>query len=224
MTNYIIATSKGWFEKSLKSKRFNELSIHYITKKEDLNLAYLDLIKPRYIFFPHWSWKVEKDIYSKYNCVAFHTAPLPYGRGGSPIQNLIIRGYKKSPVSALKMTGKLDAGDIYGQQEVRLDGNIDKIFARISRCIENLILDICENNPSPKEQFGEPYVFNRLREEDNKILESFSLELIYDRIRMVDGEEYPSAFIKFGGYNIYLKNAKLVDNEIIATVKIKKMM
>ena len=90
--NYVIANSKNWFDISEKSKKFNELSFFHIKTKEELNLEYLSKIKPKYIFFPHWSWKVNKEIFENYECIAFHTAPLPYGRGGSPIQNLIIRG------------------------------------------------------------------------------------------------------------------------------------
>lgn len=38
---------------------------------------------------------------------------LPYGRGGSPVQNLILNGHKKTIISALNVTKDLDAGDVY---------------------------------------------------------------------------------------------------------------
>ena len=65
-------------------------------------------------------------------CIGFHTAPLPYGRGGSPIQNLIIRNFKIAPVCAIKMTNKFDAGPIFLKEKVSLSGNLDAIFNRIS--------------------------------------------------------------------------------------------
>ena len=49
---------------------------------------------PKYIFFPHWSKKVDTKIVNNYECVCFHETDLPYGRGGSPIQNLILRNQK----------------------------------------------------------------------------------------------------------------------------------
>ena len=90
MTNYIVASSKDWFNTFPKSKEYSELSLYTISSNDQLNLKYIDRINPRYIFFPHWSWKVKEEIYLNYECVAFHTAPLPYGRGGSPILNLIL--------------------------------------------------------------------------------------------------------------------------------------
>ena len=88
--NIIIACSKNWFLREKKIKKFLELKNVYIIKnKRDLNLKKLARIKPKYIFFPHWSYKVKDKIINKYNCICFHTAPLPFGRGGSPIQNLI---------------------------------------------------------------------------------------------------------------------------------------
>ena len=52
------------------------------------------------------------------NRIVFHTAPLPYGRGGSPIQNLIVRGHiSPAPVCALKMVSGLDEGPIYDKQK-----------------------------------------------------------------------------------------------------------
>ena len=38
---------------------------------------------------------------------------LPFGRGGSPLQNLIVRGYKETMLSAIKCVGEVDAGPIY---------------------------------------------------------------------------------------------------------------
>ena len=104
MTNYVVASSKDWFINHKKSEAYNKLNITEITTKENLTLENLEKINPRYIFFPHWNWKVDSAIYERFECVVFHTAPLPYGRGGSPIQNLILKGLTSSPVCALKMT------------------------------------------------------------------------------------------------------------------------
>ena len=38
---------------------------------------------------------------------------LPYGRGGSPLQNLILKGKKTTKITAFKMIDKIDAGPIY---------------------------------------------------------------------------------------------------------------
>jgi methionyl-tRNA formyltransferase len=222
MSNSVIAYSKDWFEKHPKSEGFKTLELIEITKKEDLNLENLRKINPRYIFFPHWNWKVEPDIFEAFECVVFHTAPLPYGRGGNPIQNLIIREFNNSPVCALKMTDELDGGPIYDRQEISLDGNIDEIFSRIAKCVEDLILKICRTNPTPLPQQGNIVSFQRLSHADNQLLQGYSINELYDRIRMVDGEGYSRAHITFGDHKIEFYEAKLVNNELVAKIRIFK--
>ena len=220
MKNLVIACSKSWFNKNTKSDAFLKLPITFISVKEDLNLKLLKDINPKYIFFPHWSWKVEKSIYQEYECVAFHTAPLPYGRGGSPIQNLIIRKHKKSPICALKMNHDIDAGPIYAKREISLDGTLRDIFKRLAGKIEEMILKIYHEEPVPINQKGTIKLFSRLNYSDNEIKPSMSQEEIYDRIRMVDADDYQKAFIKFGKKKIFLKNASLNKNQLKADVNI----
>ena len=45
-----------------------------------------------------------------------HPSPLPKFRGGSPIQNQIIRGKKISAVTIFKINKIIDGGDIYFQK------------------------------------------------------------------------------------------------------------
>ncbi|QWE28988.1 hypothetical protein [Polynucleobacter sp. AM-7D1] len=220
MTKYIIASSKDWFAKYPKSDEFKDLNFLNIDKKEGLNLDFLESINPRYIFFPHWSWRVPQEIYERFECVAFHTAPLPYGRGGSPIQNLLLRGITTSPVCALRMTDVLDGGAIYNSLEVSLDGTIQEIFLRIAGCVERLILYICNNNPIPIEQSGEVVLFNRLSIADNELLGSYSVKEIYDRVRMVDGLDYPRAYLYLGRHRLEFSEAKFSNNDLIMKVKI----
>ena len=221
MTNYIVASSKKWFLKYPKSDKYKKLSIFNIKDKEKLNLDYLAEINPRYIFFPHWSWKVESEIINKYECVVFHTAPLPYGRGGSPIQNLILKGFKKAPLSALKMIDELDAGPIYYQSEISLDGSLDDILMRLANECERMITKICSLQTKPDiEQKGEVFFFKRLTEKDNELDFNSSLKEIYNKIRMVDGEEYKKAYIRLGNYKFEFSSAKLNGNKLNARINI----
>ena len=47
------------------------------------------------MYYMKWYGQNYSKIIKKYNCICFHTAPLPYGRGGSPIQNMILKKFKK---------------------------------------------------------------------------------------------------------------------------------
>ncbi len=221
MINYIVAYSKDWYKESPKSKEYDDLNIIEITTKADLNYELLEKINPRYIFFPHWNWKVDSEIFERYECVVFHTAPLPFGRGGSPIQNLILRDVEKTPVCALRMTEILDGGPIYDSIEVTLDGTITEIFSRIAVCVEKLIIKICKENIEPKEQSGAVVSFNRLTYADNELKSEYSIKELYDRIRMVDGLDYQPAYLNFGKNKIEFTEAHYDKNCLIAKIKVQ---
>ena len=63
MNKYIIASSKDWFQNSITATDFEEFNFTYLNNKEDLELSTIKKINPRFIFFPHWSWMVPKEIY-----------------------------------------------------------------------------------------------------------------------------------------------------------------
>ena len=220
MSCYVVASSRSWFSDLPKSDEYGELDIHEVTAREHLTEEYLATLKPRYVFFPHWNWLVPEAIFANYECVVFHTAPLPYGRGGSPIQNLIIRGHESAPVCALQMTEALDGGPIYLSEEVSLGGSLEEILGRIGAVVERQILQICREEPEPKDQDGEPYIFSRLSPADGELSEVYSLQELYDRIRMVDADGYPKAYIQFGKHKIEFSGAKLENGELTANLRI----
>ena len=104
-----------------------------ITSPKKLTLAYVKKIKPQYIFFPDWSWKVPEEIVRNFNCVCFHESDLPKFRGGSPIQNQIIRGVKKTKTTAFLMNEGIDTGDILLKKNLSLEGNLTDIFIRMQK-------------------------------------------------------------------------------------------
>ena len=140
MENIVIACSKKWFLINKQTLNLTKKkNVFFIKDKNKLNLKKLKKIKPTKIFFPHWGFKVPDEIIKNYECICFHTAPLPFGRGGSPIQNLILKGFLTSPVCALKMTDTIDGGPIYLKRNVSLKGNLSEIFNRISDVINTMI-------------------------------------------------------------------------------------
>ncbi|MDZ7775688.1 MAG: hypothetical protein U5L09_08890 [Bacteroidales bacterium] len=98
---HLIANSNSILNKELKNHQTND-SFKIINKKEELSLELLKKITPEYVFFPHWSYIIPESIFNNYECIVFHMTDLPFGRGGSPLQNLISRGYKETKISALK--------------------------------------------------------------------------------------------------------------------------
>ena len=151
--NYLVATTKSWninnFNKLKSLDKENNWFL--IIDKNDLVFEKIKKINPRYIFFPHWSWIIPKNIFVGFECVVFHMTDLPYGRGGSPLQNLIVRGHKNTKISAIKVAEGMDTGDIYMKEDIALEGAAQNIFQRCSAIIFNkMIPNIVKNNQKPK--------------------------------------------------------------------------
>ena len=216
----LVCNSKNWFQ--LTSEVCTSFRVTELVRKEDLTLEFVEKLQPNYIFFPHWNWVIPKEIHEQNECIVFHTAPLPYGRGGSPIQNLIIDGYTSSPVCAIKVTNELDAGPIYSSQVVSLEGDLTSIFLRVSKAINSLITDIINNKPMPMPQRGEPHKYMRLQQSANEIPKGMCLKELYDRVRMVDHPDYPKAYIMHGDLKLEFHNASFDGNSLEMTCKIKK--
>ena len=99
-----------------------------LSDPKKLTEKYVKKVNPKYIFFPDWSWMIPTEIVNNYKCICFHESNLPKFRGGSPIQNQIIRGIRKTKSTAFLMNEGLDEGDILLQRNLSLDGSINNIF------------------------------------------------------------------------------------------------
>ncbi len=221
--NYLVATIKQWnlevYEKHISKL---EGSWSLITDKENLTLENIKKINPKYIFFPHWSWIVPKEITDSYDCVCIHMTDLPYGRGGSPLQNLIIKGHKVTKITALKMTQELDTGDIYHKVSLDLLGSAQEIFIEAANKAYELIKFIVENNPTPQPQEGEVVNFNRRKPSQSEIPKDITFDNIYDYVRMLDADTYLAAYIDFDGFRLLFKKAKLDNGKLTMEVAVKK--
>jgi methionyl-tRNA formyltransferase len=184
-----------------------------------------ELGRSRYIFFPFWSHKVPKEITDKYECVCFHMTDVPYGRGGSPLQNLILRGHTETVISALRMTDEMDAGPVYMKRPLSLEGSAQEIYERAAGIISGMMREIAETEPTPVPQVGEVVEFKRRTPEMSEMPAGLPALATYDFIRMLDADGYPRAFIlyenNFGGRTrVEFSNARLEDGKVIATAVI----
>jgi len=80
---------------------------------------------------------------------------VPFGRGGSPLQNLIVRGLRETKFTALRMSGEFDAGPVYMKEVMPLEGGAEEIYLRASRLSGEMIERIIRLEPKPAEQKGE---------------------------------------------------------------------
>lgn len=158
--NIIIATIKKWNIENyykIKEKYSTKYNFFLFDNHKEFSYDKINKLEPNYIFFPHWSWIISEKIYKNFECIVFHMTDLPFGRGGSPLQNLIIRGYKETKISALRVSEGIDAGDVYMKKQCSLEGKAEDIFIRASKIVyEEMIPKIIEENIKPKKQEGEP--------------------------------------------------------------------
>jgi methionyl-tRNA formyltransferase len=218
---YIVASSKSW-----NSLIYDDLKVSstgrwvYAKNPAELQNALFGSI-PRYIFFLHWNWIVPETIWHEHECVCFHMTDLPYGRGGSPLQNLILTGHTETKLTALRMIQEMDAGPIYSKRPLSLNGSAEEIYVRASKLSVELIRWIIEDNPQPIPQEGEVIIFKRRKPEQSNLPVNGGLMTAYDFIRMLDADGYPNAFVEHGDYRINFKNARFDNEHVFAEVEIK---
>ena len=222
----IVATIKSWNIANARqfAKRYAGMyDVTIISHRDEFIEEQIAEIQPKYIFIPHWSWIIPPEIHEKYECILFHMTDLPYGRGGSPLQNLIIKGHTSTMISALRVTSGLDAGPVYAKHPLSLYGTAEEIFLRASDIVfSNMIPIILKDHPTPKEQFGEQTIFKRRTPNDSDLTTAQTLHEVYDMIRMLDAEDYPPAFLEVNDFVFEFKRPSLKQSSILADVVIRR--
>jgi methionyl-tRNA formyltransferase len=221
---YVIASSRPWNDGMAERLGARTgLLFRTISKPRELTVEYLAALNPRFVFFPHWSYRIVPEIFERYECVIFHMTDLPFGRGGSPLQNLIIRGIDQTKISALRCVEAMDAGPVYLKKDLDLEGTANEIYARASHRIEEMIIEMIERQPVPVPQVGEPTFFTRRTPSESDLpVTGTSLE-IYDFIRMLDADGYPKAFIDAGSFRFEFTHAVKDAEELKADVRITRI-
>lgn len=215
----VISKDNVWTRKLLNLLYEEEYDCAYtsICSKE-----LIDDINPDWVFFFHWSEIVPKEIYNNHKCVVIHTGRLPKDRGGSPLQNQILKGITNTRVNAIEMKEQVDSGGIYHSIPITLQGNITDIWLSIAIITRKLINYCVTVNPEPISQNGTPQTYKRIKDNQLKFNSTKDISDIYDQIRMVDDDSYPSPYIQIEGYKIEFSRAKINNNNIIADVRISK--
>jgi len=215
----IIAASKPWY-KSIKNADLE--AFVWVSNESELNEEVKKRKNIRYIFFIHWNWLVPKDIWQQFECVCFHMTDVPYGRGGSPLQNLIVRGHNTTKLTALRMVEEMDAGPVYTKRALSLEGSAHDIYWRAGELSFDIIHWMIEQEPHPVPQEGETVIFKRRKPEQSRLPTQGNITELYDHIRMLDAPTYPPAFLEYGDFMIEFSQADIDGEELTATVRIRK--
>ena len=217
----VIASNKTWhwnFIEEIKTR--TDADVVYFSVREDITKDKLVKIQPDWVFFPHWSHIIPAEVYENFRCVIFHMTDLPFGRGGSPLQNLISRGIYETKLSAIRCVKELDAGEVYKKVPLSLWGSAEEIYLRAAELIKEMIVDLVLNPVVPVPQSGEIVTFQRRKPADGNVELCGSLNQVFDYIRMLDADTYPKAFLETEKFRLEFSRASLRENEVLADVKI----
>lgn len=219
----IIATIKHWNLQNSRNFKYKNTRIIILKTKKEFNQKKLKEIKPDYIFFPHWSWIVNKKIINNYKCICFHMTKLPYGIGGTPLQNLIIRKKKTTTLTSFRMINKIDQGPILITKKINLKGSAEEIYKKISKEVFVMIKKILKKYPKETSQRGKKTYFKRIVDSKLQFKRISNLSDFYDEIRMRDSHSYKKTCLEINDYKIEFSNAKFYKNRIEAKTIIKKI-
>jgi methionyl-tRNA formyltransferase len=218
----IIATPHGRYDGlEQKLRKDGRFQVKRVRARSEMTYENLAEFGPDLVVFPHWSWKIPDSIVEQYECIVFHMTDLPYGRGGSPLQNLIVRGVGSTQLSALRCGEEIDAGPIYLKSPLSTLGTAEEVLMRAAELMYPMIVRIATERIQPVEQAGEVKLFERRRPEQGDISNIGDIGKIFDVIRMLDGDGYPGAFINVGKLKLIFSRATMRPGKILADVLIE---
>jgi methionyl-tRNA formyltransferase len=220
---YVVAGRHPWNREAFEA-RVADLpgTWVFVAEKDELTEERLAELDPRYVFFLHWSWIVPDTITRRWECVCFHMTDVPFGRGGSPLQNLILRGLTETRLTALRMSDELDAGPVYAKVPLSLEGRAEEIYRAATEASLDLAAELAATEPVPVPQEGEVVAFERRRPEQSELPADADSRALYDFIRMLDADGYPRAFVRRGDLRLELSHARLEGDHVVAQVTVTR--
>tara|TARA_Y100000591_G_C21672284_1_gene613553 strand:- start:179 stop:859 length:681 start_codon:yes stop_codon:yes gene_type:complete len=219
--SYVIVCNRPWFDNKISFlESVTKSKFHLIKDKDQLTFERLVEISPKIIFFPFWSFIIPEKLHKQFKCIIFHMTDVPFGRGGSPLQNLIIRGYTDTIISAIKCMKEVDSGPVYLKKPLNINGNAEEIYIRASDIMQNMIVDIILEELEPAEQKGSIVNFKRRKPDEGSWAKANTLGEIYNYVRMLDASGYPPSFIKVGKFKLEFSRISKKMDALYSDVKI----
>jgi methionyl-tRNA formyltransferase len=142
-----------------------------------------------YIVVAAYGQILPKEVLEHAPCINLHASILPYYRGASPIQQILLNGDSKTGVTAMLMDEGLDTGDIIKIEEIDVDDDemVESLFTRLTDVASELTIDVLKNFDS----------YTPLKQDD-------SIASHCKKITKQDGEiEFEDANILYNKYRAY---------------------
>jgi methionyl-tRNA formyltransferase len=132
------------------------------------------------------------------NNLVVHASDLPQGKGFSPIKWQVLEGKRLIPITLFEAVEALDAGPIYHQSTLALQGHelLGEIQAQLAERSKELCLWFM-SQPSPpigRPQTGEASSYPRRNLESQRLDPTQSIASQFDALRVADNERFPAFF------------------------------
>jgi len=134
--------------------------------------------------------------------INLHPSPLPWYRGAAPIERQIMDGCTSSAVSIIRMSTRLDRGELLAQQsfdirpdDYRLDVEASIVRAGISLALQ-VIDELARGTTTPLDQVGDGSYARKLRPDEELIDWAQSLPTIFNLIRALAPEPAASTLLQ----------------------------
>lgn len=129
-----------------------------------------------------------------------HGSDLPKGRGWAPMAWQLLEGKNRIPVTLFEAAAAVDAGPIYLQEWITLNGTeLNHEWRRLqSEAINRLCVQWVGEYPAvlnkARRQSGEPSFYPRRKPEHSQLDVTKTIADQFDLLRVVDNERYPAYF------------------------------
>lgn len=147
----------------------------------------------------------------KYGIVNIHPSLLPKYRGSTPIESAILDGVKTTGVSIMQLSNQMDAGPVFAQEKIHLDGQESKqdIADKLNMLGADMLVDnleqIINNNLKPKPQKGDISECKKISKADGIIDTNDTADLVLRKIRAYSG--WPKSHLLFEDKDLIILSA-----------------
>lgn len=141
-------------------------------------------------------------VYPTYGCINVHASLLPKLRGGAPIHHAIIDGYKKTGVTIMHMSPRMDEGDMIAQTEIDIKDTdtANTLHDKLKILGRDLLLEVLpsiidkSSSRIKQDENDVTYGFNITRA-DEKLDFNKNTRQVYNKIRGLNS--WPGAYTTF---------------------------
>jgi len=189
--------------KKNRGMRIEESPVHEIAKKNNLQIFYpssidysviekINILNPDIIIVVAYGIILPSELLDipKFGCINIHVSLLPRWRGAAPIEHALLSGDSKTGISIIKISPKLDAGDILYQKSLNISQDMysdeltNELISLGKRTILEVLPIIFENKTRPNKQNSNQVTYaKKFTSNDRKINFNNSTNQVYNHIR-----------------------------------------